>query len=194
MNISLTDLSFSYDKKPILRDFNWTLHSGERIAVMAASGTGKTTLLHLLAGLLHPQRGRIEGIPQGAVGMLFQEDRLLPQLTVLDNLAFAAPHASCTERLEWLSRLGLEEEARSLPEALSGGQRRRAAIARALSIRPKLLLLDEPFTGLDAASRKRAARVILDAAQDAVLVAVTHDPHEAQLLDARIFRLPQLRE
>lgn len=194
MKISLTNLSFSYDKKPILRDLSLTLRPGDRIAVMAASGTGKTTLLHLLAGLLRPDGGSVTGIPHGKVGMLFQEDRLLPQLTVLDNLAFAAPRASRAERMEWLSRLGLAEEAQRLPEALSGGQRRRAAIARALSIQPKLLLLDEPFTGLDADSREQAARVILEAAQDAVLVAVTHHPHEAELLNAGILPLPQLRE
>lgn len=187
---SLCSVSFSYGDHLVLQDVSITLNKGDRIALMAPSGSGKTTLLRLLAGLERPRLGTVEGIPAMGVSMVFQEDRLLPQLTVLGNLAVAAPRTSRAALLALLDEVGLAPVANSHPSTLSGGMNRRVAIARAVAFGSPLVLLDEPFSGLDEQTRAQTAAFILRHTQSCALLAVTHDPQEAALLDAKIIVLP----
>ena len=191
--MKLSHVFFGYPGKELFRDFSLALEPGERLAVTGPSGSGKTTLLRLMAGLEQPASGTITGIPRQGVSMVFQENRLVPGLTLLQNLALAAPRAGREDLLDLLRDLGLEEEGDSLPRSLSGGMARRAAIARAAALGSPLVLLDEPFTGLDEANRRRTAAFLLKRFPHAAMAAVVHHPDEAELLEARLLSLETLR-
>ncbi len=211
--IDVQSLTFSYPRgKPILQDFNWQVARGETWAILGASGCGKTTLLYLLAGLRSPTRGKIEIDgkpllrPRPQTGLILQDYGLLPWATVRENAELGlrvrefygedGKHAPKNFRLEnnadyWLQRLGLAEHAEKFPAQLSGGQRQRAAIARTLVLKPNLLLMDEPFSSLDAVTREDLQSLILElrAEQNLTLVIVTHAIEEAAALGRKILLL-----
>ncbi|PWB78922.1 MAG: ABC transporter ATP-binding protein [Methylocystaceae bacterium] len=174
-----------------LEHLELTLAAGEAGAVVGPSGCGKTTLLRIIAGLDADFKGRVSLPASGRLGMVFQEPRLLPWRNVADNLRIAAPHASEDELASLLATLELEEHAGHFPGELSLGLARRVALARALAIKPDLLLLDEPFVSLDAALardlRKKIAELI-DEKRVTTLI-VTHDLREAIELADKIFLL-----
>ncbi len=188
MSIRMEHIDFSYGDLPVCRDVTWQLPDRGVVCLWGASGCGKTTLLRLLAGLEKPQSGRITGLNDGAVSVCFQEDRLLPWRTVLDNVAI--PLGGDRQRaLQMLTAMGLAEYADSFPDAISGGQRRRVALARALVMPGDLLLLDEPFTGMDVAAWETVVPLIRLWAADRPAVLVTHIAEEAQALDASVISL-----
>ncbi len=174
------------------------VHEGEIVALVGGSGCGKSTLLRLAAGLDQPTRGRIQldgetiTAPHPLVGMIFQEPRLLPWLTVVQNVGFGIAGRPKVERerlvAETLERVGLKDYAHCWPRELSGGQAQRVAIARALAPRPKVLLLDEPFSALDAFTRASLHEHLIDlwTAFRPTLVLVTHDVEEAAFLADRV--------
>ncbi len=180
--IEFKNISFSYGDKQIFTDFSLALDG--RLALMGPSGCGKTTLLRLLMGLETPQAGEVlhRPIPVAAV---FQEDRLLAHKTALQNAALAGDPEKAKVLLE---KLGLGAELHHYPAALSGGMRRRVAIARALCTQAPILVLDEPFNGLDDATKRLTAALISEEWQGPIL-AVTHLKEEAELLKARIVDL-----
>src|SRR5271165_454052 len=171
---------------------------GEIVAIVGGSGCGKSTLLRAISGLDTPSQGRVllDGIPITAphekIGIVFQEPRLLPWLTVADNVGFGLedrPRAERRERVAAaLTRVGLTEKADVWPRELSGGQAQRVAIARALVPRPEVLLLDEPFSALDAFTRTDLQDHLLDLWADSkpTLILVTHDVDEAIVLADRV--------
>ncbi len=168
-----------------------TLPAGKAGAVVGPSGCGKTTLLRLIAGLDKDYVGAIALPEHGRLGMVFQEPRLLPWRSVLDNIRIAAPHAREDEIGALLDDVGLAEHAMHFPRELSLGLARRVALARALAVKPDLLLLDEPLVSLDAALagslRGMIARII-DERRITTLI-VTHDLREAIAIADRIFLL-----
>ena len=171
---------------------------GEILVVIGGSGCGKSTMLRAISGLDTPTQGRVllDGMaitaPHEKIGIIFQEPRLLPWLRVADNVGFGLEHCPRAERRARvagaLERVGLTEKARVWPRELSGGQAQRVAIARALVPRPEVLLLDEPFSALDAFTRADLQDHLLDLWADAkpTLVIVTHDVEEAIVLADRI--------
>jgi sulfonate transport system ATP-binding protein len=171
---------------------------GEIVVVIGGSGCGKSTLLRAVSGLDSPTQGAVEldGIPikepHEKIGIIFQEPRLLPWLTVADNVGFGLedrPKAERQERVaKALARVGLTEKSGVWPRELSGGQAQRVAIARALVPRPEVLLLDEPFSALDAFTRADLQTHLLDLWADLkpTLIMVTHDVEEAIVLADRI--------
>ena len=177
----ICNISFSYGEKPVLRDYSLRVGRGERICLFATSGIGKTTLLRLIAGLEKPTSGEIR--LGGRVTYLFQEDRLLPWLNLLDNLTLIG--ADRQRALRVLESVGLAD-AGKFPDELSGGMRRRAAIARAICAGGEILLLDEPFTGLDAGLRGRSAEALKREFADAAVIMVTHIQEEAEIMGAEI--------
>ena len=213
--IVFDQLTYAYaHSRPVFQDFSWQVARGEAWAVLGPSGCGKTTLLYLLAGLYFPSAGqvRIDGEPLSRPrphsGLILQEYGLLPWATVRQNAAlglrvrnFYGPdgtHAPRTYRPEadvtpWLARLGLVEHADKYPGQLSGGQRQRTAIARTLALRPDLLLMDEPFSSLDAPTRESLQNltVELQAEQGLTLVLVTHAIEEAAFIGGKILLLAQ---
>jgi sulfonate transport system ATP-binding protein len=172
--------------------------SGEIVAVVGASGCGKSTLLRVVCGLDRPSQGRvaldgadIEG-PREEIGIVFQEPRLLPWLSVERNVGFGLEDRPVQERADrvsvQLARVGLADKAGAWPRELSGGQAQRVSLARALIMRPQVLLLDEPFSALDAFTRVDLQDHLLDLWADGkpTLIIVTHDVDEALALADRI--------
>jgi sulfonate transport system ATP-binding protein len=181
-----------------LEDFSARIRPGEIVAVIGGSGCGKSTLLRAICGLDRATRGAIslDGLsitaPHEKIGIIFQEPRLLPWLSVADNVGFGLPHLPAAERrqrvMRALARVGLAEKAQAWPRELSGGQAQRVAIARALVPSPEVLLLDEPFSALDAFTRADLQDHLLDLWADTrpTLVLVTHDVDEAVVLADRV--------
>jgi sulfonate transport system ATP-binding protein len=171
---------------------------GEIVAVVGGSGCGKSTLLRLVSGLDRPTQGQValDGdtivAPHQKIGIVFQEPRLLPWLTVAGNVGFGLADRPRAERVErvarQLARVGLTDKATMWPRELSGGQAQRVALARALVMRPAVLLLDEPFSALDAFTRADLQDHLLDLWADGkpTLVVVTHDVDEAVVLADRV--------
>ncbi len=171
---------------------------GEILVVIGGSGCGKSTMLRAISGLDTPTQGRVvlDGTtitaPHEEIGIIFQEPRLLPWLRVADNVGFGLEDRPKAERRERvanaLERVGLTDKARVWPRELSGGQAQRVAILRALVPRPQVLLLDEPFSALDAFTRADLQAHLLDLWADLkpTLVMVTHDVEEAIVLADRI--------
>lgn len=175
--IELKNLCVSFGEQSVLRNFCASIPTDRNTAIYGASGSGKTTLLRLLLGLIRPDAGTITGTERSVLSAVFQEDRLLPWLTAAENVALVSDMHTA-ERL--LARLRLNEAMQERPGQLSGGMKRRVAIARALAFPCDLLLMDEPFNGLDTEAKEMTARVILDAKKPVVLV--THNREDAALL------------
>ncbi len=181
--IELQKVTFGYPfHKPILKDFSLAIGRTDRLWLSAPSGEGKTTLLRLLMGLEQPRRGQVVRPEDLSISCVFQEDRLLPHLTVLENAALFSEE---TAARHMLAHLGLGDALNALPQSLSGGMARRAALARALCHPCQLLILDEPFTGLDDDSKAVAMAAVNAFCGDKALVIATHDSAEAATLGAR---------
>ncbi len=186
-----------------LRDIEVVTHRREFLCVVGPSGCGKSTFVRILAGLEDASSGAVlvDGVPVKGpcpdLGMVFQGYTLFPWLTVLRNVMFGLrergdSRASAeVEAREWLGIIGLEKFADAYPHQLSGGMKQRVAIARALAVRPRILLMDEPFSALDAQSRARMQAYLLEIWRkiDITIVFITHDLDEAVLLADRILVL-----
>ena len=197
------NVSHAYDGVPALESIDLTAAEDEILCLLGPSGCGKTTMLRLAAGLEELQGGRIliDGeVVAGpgshtppelrGVSMLFQDYALFPHMTVLDNVAFglAAANGRRQAALDALAQVGLTAMADRYPHCLSGGEQQRVALARALAPKPRVLLLDEPFSGLDARLRDQVRDETLHLLKGAgtLTVMVTHDPEEAMFLADRI--------
>jgi len=183
-------LSRAFDDRLVLDGVDLDIEPGEFVAMLGVSGTGKSTLLRALAGLDREVTGEL-GVP-GPVAVAFQEPRLLPWRRVLANvsLGLRVPDPAAVAR-RFLEEVGLAERAGAWPLTLSGGEAQRAALARALVREPSLLLLDEPFSALDALTRMAMHRLVLrlwEHHRPAVLL-VTHDVDEALILADRVLVL-----
>ncbi len=189
--VEVRGLSKSYGERTVLERLSLTLEKPGVTALMGPSGSGKTTLLRILAGLERPDAGEVCGV--GVVSMAFQEDRLLPQLSARDNILAVAPRGKRphlpADRL--LAGCGLSDAADKLPAGLSGGMRRRVAVARALAVRYDLLLLDEPFAGLDAKTKEDMFAFLEESLpKSGRCLLVTHDAEDAARLAHTIIRFP----
>ncbi len=191
MKIELEHVFFSYGEKAVLRDVSFVVEDGETVALEGPSGVGKTTVLRLIAGLLTPARGGVRG-GEGGAAVVFQEDRLIPHLTAEENLRLVNDALTHGQAEALLAAVGLEGEAKRLPGELSGGMRRRVAIARAAASGRAPVLLDEPFQGLDGETKRRVTDFVRSFTRSRTTVLVTHDASDADALGARIIRLDAL--
>lgn len=191
MSQSLMDIRVEHKAfagNTVLHGIDLSLRSGEIVSLLGPSGCGKSTLLRIVAGLEQDFRGSVQRI-QGEVAFVFQEPRLMPWLTVAQNIGFSED-----DRYDrgWIGQLieevGLSGFADALPKALSGGMAQRVAIARGLYSHPAVLLLDEPFSAVDAFTRMKLQDLLLQlAARHAItLLLVTHDVDEALYLSDRV--------
>lgn len=213
--IALESLTYAHVQGiPIFEEYTWQVERGDAWAVLGPSGCGKTTLLYLLAGLRFPNSGRVlvDGQPltrpRPHTGLILQDYGLLPWATVRQNAElglrirnFYGPDGKHSPQdfqpdlqvEPWLDRLGLLPVAENYPGQISGGQRQRTAIARTLALQPDLLLMDEPFSSLDAPTRENLQNLTLElkAEQNLTLIIVTHTIEEAAILGRKILLLQQ---
>ena len=210
MLLELKDITKSFsgvdgDVK-VLRGVSLGLDAGETLALTGESGSGKSTILHISAGLEVPDGGslHLEGVEinglgeaeranlrRSEVGIVFQQFNLIPSLTVEANIGFQASLAGRRDKTfesELVEALGLEDQLKKYPESLSGGQQQRVAIARALAVRPKLLLADEPTGNLDESTASAVLTAMLDLVgrTGAALMVVTHSAALAEKMDRRV--------
>ena len=190
MSIIITDLCKSFDDNEILKNVNITLEDSSIYCLMGASGIGKTTLLRILMGLERADSGCISGIDTKNISCMFQEDRLIPDLSAIDNVRIVLRRKN--NRAEVRNNLLsiLPDDSLDLPvSSLSGGMKRRVALARALSYPGKLIILDEPFTGLDKDTKLNVIDYILKMRNNRTLIIATHGTDDADLLGAKIIKL-----
>ncbi|MBC2835143.1 ABC transporter ATP-binding protein [Paragemmobacter straminiformis] len=205
--VTIRDLSKSFTlngrRLNVLRGIDLAVGGGSSLAIVGPSGCGKTTLLRVLAGLEEPDAGEVlvDGSPVHGIGhqraVIFQEPRLLPWLTVLDNVAFGlevrgTPRRDAREKaLRYIRLVGLAGFETAFPRQLSGGMAQRVGIARALTVQPEILLLDEPLGALDAMTKltmqEELARIWQE--ESVTMVLVTHDLEEAIFLADRVLVL-----
>ena len=190
MAIVFNEVDFSYHgENKILDKFSFAFPEKGAVCLSGPSGCGKTTLLRLLAGLEKPQGGIICGIDSLHPAFVFQENRLLPWMSALDNVALVCGDNGRIIAEKWLGRVGLGGNEHKRPGELSGGMKRRIAIARALAAPADFLILDEPFTGLDEPLWMSIAGDIADIYADKLVIMVTHIPEHADGLNAEVYKL-----
>ena len=188
--IKIEHISKSYGEEIILNDVTLTLNRGQIFCLMAPSGTGKTTLFRILLGLEHADSGRIAGLDKLKLAAVFQEDRLLEGYTALENLRFVTGRRYTNEELTSALLNLLPQEALTKPiHEFSGGMKRRTAILRAILVPSDFIIMDEPFTGLDAETKQRAIDLILKYTAGKLVLISTHNEEDAQLLGAEIIHL-----
>ena len=187
--LEISHLTKRFGEKTLFEDLDLTLTAPA--VLWAPSGWGKTTLLRILMGLEPPTSGPVQGV--GKVSAVFQEDRLCPQLTAVENVALVLPGPTdqYKKQIETdFQQLGLDDAALSLPaRKLSGGQKRRAALLRALWAESDTLLLDEPFTGMDPETMKKAAALLKARCQDRNVLLATHDREAIEALGWEVIEL-----
>jgi NitT/TauT family transport system ATP-binding protein len=198
--LRVRDLELGYGQESILEGVNLEVAAGKFVSLVGPSGSGKSSILRAVNGLLTPRSGKVEFNGDGAaLGLLFQDDALLPWRSARENVALGMrirkipKEAALREADAWLARLGLEGFGGRFPHELSGGQRKRVAIAQILAVKPKLLLMDEPFAALDAIVRTRITQELLnwvEREQLSVLL-VTHDLEEALTVSDTVYLLSQ---
>ncbi len=181
-------LTKTFGGKVVLRDFTADFPTGSVTCLLGPSGSGKTTLLRLLLGLETPDSGRVVLDGDTIFSVVFQEDRLLPFATVLQNITLTGADPGTAR--DTLRQLGLGDETDSMPGTLSGGMKRRVALARALC-RPGYthLLLDEPFTGLDDDTKKSVLALLRTQTQGKTVILITHNAADAEALGAAVVKL-----
>lgn len=191
MDLAFERVSIAFGEKQVFDSFSRRFALGSATCITAPSGRGKTTLLRLAAGLIVPDSGRISGFESQKKSAVFQEDRLFEHMTAEKNILLCARRGFTKNDVPaLLTGLGIDPgEARSPVASFSGGMRRRIAIARALAADFDLMLLDEPFAGLDAENRRRAAALISRECAGRTLICATHDAGDADLLGAELLRI-----
>lgn len=195
--IQVRDLSLRFGRQVIFDRLSFDIAGGSVVALLGASGAGKTSLLKIIAGLIRPTSGEVigsDGLPiAGRIAYMGQKDLLYPWLTVAENISLGARLRGEKTDREWavhlLERVGLSGYAKALPSALSGGMRQRAAIARTLYERQPIVLMDEPFSALDAITRAMIQTLAAELLAQHTVLLITHDPMEACRLSHRLLVL-----
>ncbi len=210
MTLLLEDVSLQIDRNPILEEISFRLPKGQVLVVLGNSGAGKSKLLEVVAGLLRNQAGRIMycgrdlstlSPQERKIGFVFQDYALFPNMTAEKNILFGlqARRAPIQEQDKWLkvvaSELKIDHLLKRFPRELSGGQQQRVALARCMVLRPEVLLLDEPLSALDAASRERLALLMkkIQKKYRVTMLYVTHDHNEARFMGDQVLVVDQGR-
>jgi sulfonate transport system ATP-binding protein len=200
LKLRVRDLTISYGREPVLEAVSLTVEEGQFVSLVGPSGSGKSSLLRAVIGLQQPLSGTIEtNLARAQLGILFQDDALLPWKTARENAALGLTlngmerKQALAQAQAWLERLDLVGFGDRFPRHLSGGQRKRVALAQVLAMKPRLILMDEPFASLDAIVRARVVKdvVALVEREKIGVLLVTHDLEEALSLSDEIYLLTQ---
>lgn len=197
--LQISELELAYgDATPVLEGVNLDVSAGEFVSLIGPSGCGKSTVLRAIMNLQAPSGGKVSlDIPRDDMGILFQDDALLPWRTACDNVALGlrihgtGKAEARAKASEWLALVGLAGLEKRYPRELSGGQRKRVAIAQVLALKPRMLLMDEPFASLDAIVRHHLTEELLGWVEDEnmTVLMVTHDLEEAVSVSDRVILL-----
>lgn len=194
-NVGFDHVCKAYEANQVLRRVTFTLPGGSVRCLMAPSGSGKTTLFRVLLGLEFADSGVIRGVSPGRISMMFQEDRLCETLTPVENVALVLPpDARRSDVRELLAEILPVECLDQLAMELSGGMRRRVSLARAVAFPSDLVVLDEPFTGLDQATKEKVIAFVLRHRADRTLLVATHGEDDARLLGAERVNLADVQD
>lgn len=180
------NISFSYGDEKIINDFSFRFESGERVCLKGASGKGKTTLLRLLCFLEKPKSGKIILKSGKKIGVVFQDDVLLPWSTALENVAVVSDKKSAEKQLR---EFGLGDSLEKYPSELSGGMCRRVALARAVAFEPDILILDEAFKGLDEELKADVMEKLKTHFEKRLIIFTSHDENEIKNFATKIVEL-----
>ena len=196
--VQIKDLCKSYENHKVLHNFSMNFTKNKITVITGPSGCGKTTLLNIIGSIEKEYSGQVIS-PNNSISYIFQEDRLLPHLTVYENIAFVLKSTMDKENMntiinKYLDMVKLSEYKHKLPNKLSGGMKRRVAIARAFAYKSKLLLMDEPFKGLDDKLKMEIIDEFLKLHKEdkRTVILVTHDMKEAELLGDIIYSMPSV--
>ena len=184
--LRMENVSKRFGEKRVLSNLSFAFPERAVTAITGPSGVGKTTLANLILGLMEPDEGRILGVSGAQMAAVFQEDRLFEHLNAIENIRLALRRSIKAEEIQRnLTLVGLDPRDRQRVSKYSGGMRRRLAIVRAVLAEPGILVLDEPFKGLDAQTREKCCAYILKNCAVATIVLITHDPEEIRLMRAK---------
>lgn len=199
MNVEIKNLSKAYGEKQVLRGFNASFAENKTTLIMGDSGCGKTTLLRIMMGLEKADSGEISGVDPRSISAVFQEDRLCEDFTAVSNIAMVLEKTrENTEEIErHLELVGLGDAMYKPVRELSGGMKRRVAIVRAVLVKAKLFLLDEPLKGLDEHNKKQVAEYIKMHEKGmnergVTTIMVTHDFEEVEMMGAELLRMHKI--
>ena len=184
--LTIRGICKSFEGRPVLEDVSFDFPEAAVTALRGPSGCGKTTLVNIILGLIEPDAGDVLMPASARTAAVFQEDRLIEHFSAARNVRLTAPSSVTDGQIqEALSELGLSQEGPKRVSEFSGGMRRRVAVIRAVLYQPQILLLDEPFKGLDEEMRAKTAAFLSRACARATIVLVTHDETEAALMGAK---------
>ncbi len=197
--IEIINLSKKYGELAVFEKFNLEIEESEITCILGRSGCGKSTLLNIIAGLIPFDKGEIKGVDYNRISYIFQDPRLLPWLTALENvklvlLSLEEPKIAEKTAARYLEMVGLKEYYDFYPHQLSGGMKQRVAIARAFAYPSDLLLMDEPFKGLDIELKENLISSFLDiwAKQKKTVVFVTHEIEDAEKIGHKLINISNL--
>jgi NitT/TauT family transport system ATP-binding protein len=193
MDIKFTQVSKHFQDKPLFEDLNLTFPEGRLTCLMGPSGSGKTTIINCILGLTRPDSGEITGTEGKLIAAVFQEDRLIEHWDAIKNVKLVCDKSVTAEKVrEELKEVGLEEALKKPVRDYSGGMRRRVAIVRAMLAQSELIILDEPFQGLDDMLKEQVIDYVRRKTLGKTVILVTHDREEAERLGAELINLDSI--
>jgi len=195
MDIMMNNIHKSFKGQQVLNNLTMSFLEGKITCVMGASGAGKTTLAYILMGLLVADSGEIIGVQGKKISAVFQEDRLIEHWDAIKNILLVSPKDVTKEIVrQSLEEIGLTEYEGKPVKSLSGGMRRRVAIVRALLSEYDILLMDEPFKGLDEELKRQVISYVKEKSKDKTVIIITHDKEEVAILEAELITISFIEE
>ncbi len=193
MDIRLIKISKSFGEKQVLKDVTMTFPDQRASCIMGPSGSGKTTLINVLLGLISPDTGKMEGMEDKRLSAVFQEDRLIEHWDAVKNIQLVC-NKDVTEAMihSHLREVGLSDYQGKMVRSFSGGMRRRVAIVRAILSLNNLVIMDEPFKGLDSSLKLQVIQYVKEHTKNKTLIFITHDQEEVALLEAELFTISSI--